>query len=174
MAETLLNLIRLGIGHQSCALKHMVDWETMEILAEKQGLLAIVVDGIERLPKEYRPPQQILLKWIGIVLQNYEQRYSAYEHAIDTLATFYNYHGLKMMVLKGYACSLNWPKPEHRPCGDIDIWLYGQQKVADKVLSQERDIKIDTSEHHHTVFYWRGFSVENKIGFVSPERRYEL
>ena len=73
-------------------------------------------------------PLQMKLEWIGEVLQNYEQRYSAYENAIGSLADFYNQHGFKMMVLKGYACSLDWPKPEHRPCGDIDIWQFGQQK----------------------------------------------
>lgn len=48
-----------------------------------------------------------------------------YLQAVASLAGFYNAHGYKMMVLKGYACSLNWPRPEHRPCGDIDIWLFG-------------------------------------------------
>lgn len=36
-----------------------------------------------------------------------------------------------MMVLKGYGLSLNYLKPSHRPCGDIDIWLFGKQKEAD-------------------------------------------
>lgn len=72
-----------------------------------------------------------------------------------------------MMVLKGYACSLNWPKPEHRPCGDIDIWLFGQQKEADKALSKEKGIEIDKSHHHHTVFYWGEFMVENHYDFIN-------
>lgn len=71
------------------------------------------------------------------------------------------------MILKGYACSLKWPKPEHRPCGDIDIWLFGKQKKADELIAKEKGIKVDTSHHHHTVFFWRDFMVENHYDFVN-------
>ena len=70
------------------------------------------------------------------------------------------------MVLKGYACSLNWPKAEHRPCGDIDIWMFGKYRLADDVIKKETGIKVDTSEPHHTVFYWHGFMVENHFDFI--------
>ena len=83
------------------------------------------------------------------------------------MAAFYNSHGYKMMVVKGYACSLDWPRPEHRPCGDIDIWLFGKQKEADALLGKEKGLEIDTSHHHHTVFYWRDFMVENHYDFVN-------
>ena len=69
------------------------------------------------------------------------------------------------MVLKGYACSLNWPKPNHRPCGDIDIWLFGKQKEADVLLAKAKGIQIDKSHHHHTVFDWGDFMVENHYDF---------
>ena len=72
-----------------------------------------------------------------------------------------------MMVLKGYACAIDWPKPEHRPCGDVDIWQFGKQKEADTVLSQEKGIKVDTSHHHHTVFDWSDIMVENHYDFIN-------
>ena len=90
---------------------------------------------------------------------------------IAEMAGFYNTHGFRMMVLKGYACSLNWPKPEHRPCGDIDIWQFGQQKEADAILSKEKRIKIDCSHYHHTVFYWRNIMVENHYDFLDISTR---
>ena len=70
------------------------------------------------------------------------------------------------MVLKGYACSLDWPRPEHRPCGDIDIWQFGEQKKADAAMKNE-GIEVDSSHHHHTVFYWNGFMVENHYDFIN-------
>lgn len=76
-----------------------------------------------------------------------------------------------MMVLKGYACSLDWPNPKHRPCGDIDIWQFGQQAEADALLKKEKCIKIDSSHHHHTVFYWRDFMVENHYDFDNIHAR---
>lgn len=162
-----LELVRLGIGHGTgCKLLTPIDWAALEDLAARQGLSAVVVDGVGRLPEDMRPPKPVLLQWIGETLQGYEYRYEQYRKAIAGLASFYNAHGFKMMVLKGYACSLDWPKPEHRPCGDIDIWLFGRQKEADKLV-ESLGFRVDGSHHHHTVFDWKGFMVENHYDFIS-------
>lgn len=164
--EDFLSLIRLGIGH-TASISIGVDWTAIEALATRQGLSAIVIDGIERLPEDKRPPKPMLLQWIGETLQGYEYRYELYCRAIAELAALYKGHGYKMMVLKGYACGTYWPRPEHRPYGDIDIWQFGQQKDADAVIAREKGIKIDESHHHHTIFLWRDFSVENHFDFVN-------
>ena len=150
-----------------------IDLPALKALAEEHGLLAVVLDGLEELRvksgelKVSLQEKILLAEWIGEVLLLFEQRYEQYLHAIGDLAAFYNSHGLKMMVLKGYACSLDWPKLKHRPCGDIDIWQFGQQKEADAVLAREKGITIDTSHHHHTVFDWQGFMVENHYDFIN-------
>jgi len=162
-----LQLVRFGIGYPGDVLCEAVDWNELWALAERQGLSAVILDGIERLPDTQRPPKELLLQWIGETLQSYEYRYELYRRAIAELAGFYRDHGLKMMVLKGYACSLDWPKPGHRPCGDIDIWQFGKQKEGDSLLETEKGIKVDKSHHHHTVFYWRDFMVENHYDFIN-------
>lgn len=168
MEEFFLSLIKLGVGNASVAqVPEQIDWNALEELAVQQGLSAVMVDGIEMLPEVKRPPQPVLLQWIGETLQGFEYRYELYRRAIAEIAGFYNSHGYKMMLLKGYACGLDWPKPEHRPFGDIDIWLFGQQKEADYVLAKERGLKIDKSHHHHTVFDWCGFMVENHYFFIN-------
>lgn len=174
--ETFLSLVSLGIGNARfvAPLPKDLDWLTIEDLATMQGLSAILVDGIERLPEDQRPPKQVLLQWIGETLQGYEYRYELYRRTIAEMAEWHNTHGFKMMVLKGYACAINWPKPEHRPCGDIDIWQFGRQKEADEALRQAQGPKfeIDNSHHHHTVFFWRDFSVENHYDFVNVYSRH--
>lgn len=165
--KAFLSLLRLGVGNQASSYYENYDWDSIQALANQQGLAAVVIDGIEQLPESLRPPKEKLLGWIGEVLQGYEYRYVLYQKTIAGLAGWYNTHGYKMMVLKGYACGLNWFKPEHRPCGDIDIWLFGNQKEADETLSKETGIKVDNSHHHHTVFYWRDFMVENHYDFVN-------
>ena len=165
--DIFFNLIRLGIGHNAEPILDEVDWTTIEALAAKQGLSAIILDGINCLPEIARPPKEVLLQWIGCTLQSYEYRYTSYQKAIAELAGWYNAREYKMMVLKGYACSIDWPKPEHRPCGDIDIWLFGKQKEADAQLAKEKGINVDASHHHHTVFEWCGFMVENHYDFIN-------
>lgn len=172
ITTSFLTLVRLGIGHQAEKTISVKDWRLIRDLAEAQGLYAVVLDGIEKLPAEQRPPQEFLLEWIGEVLQGYEYRYDSYKNTIAEMAGFYNSHGYKMMVLKGYACSLDWPKPEHRPCGDIDIWQFGKQKEADALISKEKGIEVDYTHHHHTVFNWGEFTVENHYDFINTHRHY--
>lgn len=174
--DAFLALVRLGIGHDNlyANLNWSVDWVAVKALAERQGLTAVVLDGADRLNTNSMNglPVQQKLEWIGEVLQNYEMRYRQYEKAIGSLAGWYNMHGFRMMVLKGYACSLDWPKPEHRPCGDIDIWLFGKQIEADSALGSWLKVNsswsgIDNSHHHHTVFEWGEFTVENHYDFIN-------
>lgn len=165
--DIFLSLVRSGIGHDTEPIPNQVNWFEIKALADRQGLSAVVLDGIERLPNENRPSKDITLPWIGEVVNNYENRYQRYCKAIASLAEFYNSHGIKMMVLKGYACSLGWPKPNHRPCGDIDIRLFGKYREADALVSSEKGLRVDNSHHHHTVFYWEDFMVENHYDFVN-------
>lgn len=161
-----LTLIRLGLGDSALIMPNTINWSEFREIANQQGLSAILVDSIERLPEALRPPKEDILQMIGELMQNYESRFDRYHKAIAELAAFYNSHGFRMMILKGYACSLNWPKPEHRPCGDIDIWLYGDYKEADAVLKKEKGITINNDKQHHTVFDWHGFTVENHFDFT--------
>ncbi len=179
LKKTFLGLVRLGIGHEASAISESVDWSKVKALAERHGLSAVVLDGLNAvhdssLMVHDTMPQVMRLEWIGEVLQNYEARYRQYEKTIGSLAGWYNRHGFKMMVLKGYACSLDWPRPNHRPAGDIDIWQFGQQREADEVLQNssrigelENNFTIDSSHHHHTVFEWGGFTVENHYDFIN-------
>ena len=162
----------MGIGHQMFAFPENADWKAIRGLGFQHGLSAIIIDGVGQLPENKRPPKEMLLEWIGEVLQGYEYRFEMYRRTIAEMANFYKSHGYKMMVLKGYVCSLDWPKPEHRPCGDIDIWLFGKQKEADAALVSSfkfhvPSFKIDKSHHHHTVFNWGDFTVENHYDFVN-------
>ena len=74
------------------------DWHAIKALADKQGLAAVIIDGIGKLPDTKRPPKELLLQWIGEVFQNYENRYKSYQRSIAELAGWYNSHGYKMMV----------------------------------------------------------------------------
>lgn len=165
-------MIHLGIGHMPNPQMECADWPALKALAERHGLSAVVLDGVDKLntndPNSTNAlPLAMKLEWIGEVLQNYEGRYADCRKRIGELAGFYNQHGYKLMVLKGYGLSLNWPNPKQRPCGDIDIYVFGEYKAADEVLHKELGTKVEKGYHHHTVFEWKGFSVENHYDFVN-------
>lgn len=94
--ETLLALTRNGIGHSVADnLSGQVVWEDIQELANTHGLSAVVLDGIEKLQDNKRPPKELLLQWIGNTLQSYEQRYELYRKTIAEIAGWHNSHGYK-------------------------------------------------------------------------------
>ena len=161
-----------------------IPWDKLKALARYHSLLAVVLDGYNALcskgllaeGQEMDPAFE--RKWISSVLSSYEKRYRNYGDVVAALNGFYASHGFKMLLLKGYGLSKNWPVPRHRPCGDIDIWMFGRWKEADDALMAEKGIKAGHRHQHHTTFRFEGQFVENHFDFVDvyshpSSRRYE-
>ena len=173
--KLLLSLVRIGInkGNSLTPGVEDVDWEELFSLAQNQGATAIALDGINRCFEDglaLNLDFQTKMEWIGAVSQQ-ETVYMQHEENLQDLALWYKNHDIKMMVLKGYGLSLNYPIPNHRPSGDIDIYLFGDQEKADKLMHDELGIEIDKSHHHHTVFTFQGESVENHYDFLNVHVR---
>ena len=172
--ETLLKLTRYAIWHTDFrSISIQKSWDDLYAIALKQGLAAIVLDGINKCYEKDDSIDidfQTKMEWIGLV-QQMEQRYQQYEKNIKELGIFYREHGIRMMVLKGYGLAQNYPIPSHRPCGDVDIYLFGDQEKADKLLQEKLGITIDNSHHHHTVFRFKDETVENHYDFLNVHVR---
>ena len=171
-----LQLVRLGLGQ---VLKDDIgstecDWNAVLDLACSQGVDAIAADGLqlayERYPQiaaSLNMPENKQTKYdlFGSALQC-EVRYEQYRAAIGKLAAFYEAAGIPMMLLKGFGLSLYYPVPNHRPSGDIDVFLFGKQVEADRLIEEQRGVKINRSNPHHSVFSFEGFTVENHATFL--------
>ncbi len=185
--KTFFQLLRLGLGTEKAGedmsagflalegrAKSDKAWKNMLRFGAKQGVAAIMLDGLQKLMDsetvslEFLPSSDIKIAWANHAIQ-VEKRWHKHEAVIEKLARFYSGHDIRMMVLKGYGLSLLYPKPEHRPCGDIDIWLFGEQERGDKLLNKEKGIEIDEDHHHHTVFYVDDVMIENHYDFLNIE-----
>ena len=171
-----IQLVALGLGNEvpfDADLKG-IDWQAVVARAGRCGLDAVAFDGLSAL-YQLRPDLTDALDtalgglkfdWLSLSLQA-EQDYDAYERTLGRLVTLYNEAGFPVMVLKGYGLSLNYPVPRHRPTGDIDIYLFGRWKEADRMLSHRTGIRIDTSKHHHSTFSFGGRLVENHFDLLN-------
>lgn len=181
-ARALLCLVRLGMFPDSVSCSEFecdfrkVDWEKLFSLSLRQGVNAIAIDGLQRLMK-WSDCEGLLenfgtaslkihkMQWLASSLA-VEQNYERHVRVMSELAGFYKSHGIKMLIAKGYGLSLNYPVPNHRPLGDIDIWLFGEQKNGDSAFEKEMGIKIDYGHHHHTIFKYKGVTIENYSDFL--------
>ena len=162
--KTLLGLVRIALGKDKrFTLPVNEAWEDVLRLADAQGVAAIAADGINVQYLEV--PFKIRMEWAGRVVVH-EQLYKQHEELMLKLAKVYHKRGIRMMVLKGWGLSLNYPIPSHRPSGDLDIWNFGQWREADAYIAS-RGIEIDNSHHHHSVFNIDGLMVENHYDFIN-------
>ena len=162
-----------------------VDYQSLYSFSAKHSVAAIVWDEVQAaiargdIKPECQPSKVQKIQW-ALAAEQVEQKYARQKAVIEKLATFFAGHGIGMMILKGYGLSLNYPVPHHRPCSDVDIWLFEErvasdghiercsaQQKADRLLQEQFNIEIDKDKHHHTVFYLDGVMVENHYDFLN-------
>lgn len=164
--SNLLALIKSALTNSTSSLpRDNINWQSLYPLALHQGVSAILLDAMERLPDEMRPPKSVLLQWIGQVTMM-EGMYARHKERIASLAELYGQLGIRMLLLKGYGCSLCYPKPEHRPTGDIDVFLFGMQDEGDALVEKQLGIKVHREYHKHSTFNLNGVEVENHAKFI--------
>lgn len=142
-----------------------INWQSLYPLALHQGVSAILLDAIGRMLDEVRPAKPVLLQWIGQATMM-ERMYARHKERIVSLAELYGLQGIRMLLLKGYGCSLCYPQPEHRPTGDIDVYLFEKKDEADALVEKELGIKVHREYHKHSTFNYGGVEVENHAKFI--------
>ena len=128
-------------------------------MASSQGVSAFVWDGVCRLPAESQPPRALRLQWAYNVEQ-IQMRYSRQWRAAVELAKIYAENGVRTVVLKGFALSRLYPRPEHRPCGDLDCFL-GADYERGNNLAAEAGAKVEPDYYKHSHIVFHGLTVEN-------------
>lgn len=171
--ETFLSLVRLGLKQPASSLPESVDWCEIETIADQQGLMAIVVDGIEQLSNDKRPPKELLLQWIGRVM-NDESCYVAQQKAAAEMALLFHRNYIRTYVLKGAVIAECYPKPHHRWSADMDCFLLPQEGQFDawalgNDLMKSNGFDVSDGFYKNSTFYLPGLTVENHR-FMTPFR----
>lgn len=174
MRTLFLSLIKLGIGTiKVVSLPKQIDWNYLEGLAARQGLSAILVDGVEKLPEDKRPPKKMLLQWIGEVLQ-IENNQAVQWKAQCELALLLRDNEIKTYVLKGVVISECYPNPTHRQSVDMDCFLKSFQDYSDvwekgNKIIEERGFNVERRYYKNSTWFIPGLTVENHR-FITPFR----
>ena len=88
--------------------------------------------------------QGLVLEWIGVGLQT-EARNKVQNQRAKELCELFKEGGFRGCILKGQGTALYYEHPEHRLCGDIDVWVssdssfrFQDSRSRDKVLEYAR------------------------------------
>lgn len=131
-------LVRAGLfpGIDARILAHgaPVDWNVVYRLAEEQSVVGLVAAGIDTLTLSERPPQQVVLQFVGQTLQ-LEQRNKAMNAFIAWLIERLRREDIYTMLVKGQGIAQCYKRPLWRACGDVDLLLSEDNyEKAKKVL----------------------------------------
>lgn len=142
-----------------------VDWKEVFVLAQEQGVNAIALDGLEELmqknPEAMQTVEakQILLESIGN-LQMTEFYNLNQLSALLKLSDILSNKDIPFMIMKGFACAKNFPKPKHRPCGDIDIYPGERFDESNQAL-RDAGIEVDPYYYRHSAAMINNIMIEN-------------
>lgn len=177
MEKELLALLRLGLGNTTAEQENLSDfimlpavqWARIGELAQKQGVLGILLDGVERLEVTgyvllRELPLEQKLEWIGEVLQ-IEQANQHQKTVMNDLAEKWVQEGCRVMVFKGQANGTLYPRPEHRSTGDVDCYLFDNYAKGND-LAREEGADVDEHWYKHSVISYKGETFENHKFFV--------
>ena len=178
MEKELFALLRLGLGNSEAEKENLSDfimlpaaqWARIGDVAQEQGVLGIVLDGIDRLEatgygatRELSKEQK--LEWIGNVLNAYEARNQHQLAVINDLQKRWAEAGIRMMVMKGQAMGTYYPVTKHRAPGDIDCYLFDGYAKGNETAKAFAD-KVDEGWYKHSVISYKGETIENHQYFV--------
>lgn len=129
--QAFFKLVRLAIGASSDNDVELDDegWEAVFGMSRKQTLVAVVLDGVEKLPAERRPPAGVLMPWIALVQQIEMNNRRLNRMAVKVCERF-GKDGMGCVVLKGQGNAVLYPRPLHRMAGDIDLWVEGRRDAV--------------------------------------------
>ena len=135
-----------------------VDWNEVYQLAEEQSVIGVVLAGVEH--SNVKPPQELLLQWIGEV-QMLEQQNKAMNQFIAELVERLRKADIYMLLLKGQGVSQCYERPLWRSCGDIDFFLSDDNYNKAKKLLVPLATEIETE--YEGGFKHLGMTIEGWI-----------
>ena len=125
--QAFFELLRAGLWENcsefqvsSLRFQDSIDWEKVYQLAEEQSVIGVVLVGIEH--SHLKPPQELLLQWIGEV-QMLEQQNKEMNYFISVLVDKMQNAGIYTLLVKGQGIAQCYEKPLWRNCGDVDFFL---------------------------------------------------
>lgn len=140
------------------------EYEELYHCAKHNGVMALCLDGIQRLPESHQPDKVLKMKWIANV-GAIEKRYADKQKALDMLMDILRPDDIACMVFKGFSISRLYPVPSHREFGDLDIFLYKDYSRGNTAF-RKNGIHVNTENHHHAQCRINGILVENHAAFL--------
>ncbi|NDV67000.1 nucleotidyltransferase family protein [Bacteroides sp. 224] len=165
MTTHFFELLQSGLWNRpanaSLFTEQTADWKAIIQMGQQQAVIGLLFDGMQTLPTELQPERPLLLKWVAQVAR-IEQANEKLNAMTTRIFTLYRSQKITPVLLKGQGVAALYPKPLHRQCGDIDIYIgkdgYAQ---ANTLLYQAGAGQALEDSIKHTTLELQGVFIEN-------------
>ena len=156
------------------------DWETFLEIANESTVTGMALDSMYKLPKGTIPPE--ILFRMAAFAQEEEKQHAAQEVILGELSEKLAKKNTELVQLKGAGFSMNYPIPQHRYGGDIDVFTRQKGTVTEgysntwdmfnkMMLNEGFEVEdYKRKKHKHSEFKYKGIGIENHNYFVNKER----
>lgn len=172
--KAFLALLRVGLwgsGYPDIQIDGTTDWQEVYRLATEQSVLGLVLAGLEH--SNVKPPQAMLLQWIGEV-QLIEQRNKSMNIFITDLIEKLRRADIYALLVKGQGVAQCYVKPLWRCSGDVDLLLSNDnyQKAKSALIPIASEVANEEETTMHQALVMNGFDVElhGRMPFLLSKR----
>lgn len=168
MVSLFLELLQVSIGTRErlSRVPSAVEWQALMDEAQRQAVIGIITWGIDRIPNEQKPPQALLLQWIGLSLQ-IEQRNALTTKVCCEVVRQMEKDGLQCCVLKGQANHRYYPDgmANRRSCGDVDVWVQPSEfQVSSSTVQVRKVLEYVDTHYERDGLCWLHCNFTDKSG----------
>ncbi|TVR75540.1 MAG: hypothetical protein EA408_00195 [Marinilabiliales bacterium] len=171
--KALFSLLRLSLWqneNEECIVCKLTneEWQSLFDCAARQGVLALAFDT---LPEREAMPgltKELFIRW-GLSAKRIEDRNRRQVEALKELIAVFRKEGIELLLLKGLGLSESYPRPAHRECGDMDIYLFGDYEKGNRLI-EDLGIEVKRKSPKHSAFFFKGIPVDNHLSFLSVSR----
>ena len=185
-SKMLLSLLKCGLNDDTKVNAELFkgrtdeDWVRMYNLGHDNAVTPILLEGLEKSP-EINAPKEVIeaMQETDMYAKHYHMKQ---ERVLGEVMNISAKKGIDVVPIKGIGFSLNYPNPQRRFGGDIDVFTFkhgtdfsepenNMTKVFDEIF-EKRGIDVKKTNPKHSEFEYRGMPIENHRTFVDVKNRY--
>ena len=168
LTEIMLEFVRSSIFSFPAKIDsaNVIDWDKLFDISVSHELIAFVWDGVCLSHLENQLSRQQRISW-GLSAQEIYDQYYKCEKSLKLILDICNKNNIRLLLLKGIGLSKLYPQNCYRCCKDIDIYLFEDYAMGNKLLAND-DYKW---QGKHSIFQFEGVTIENHLFFFQLDTK---
>lgn len=137
------------------------EWLSVLEMARKQTVCGLVYRGVALLPEEVQVPDSVIFPLMKEAHRIIQQSRMIDRTAAEVVA-FFERRSLHPLILKGPEAAKNYPKPELRESGDLDLYFPPKEfgKAVHAIQERAKNDSLTTLPDGSIHYDWNGIDID--------------